>query len=101
MFFAFYKFSCVFLFLICVEFIDYEYRNDLAEYFRQHNFDMDFTMLIALDYGTVSYRSIKDNVNVRKIGEAFGGKGHDKAASNPISDNQKQTIIELLTALNK
>lgn len=84
-----------------IAFIDYEYRNELAEYLKEQNFDIDFIMMIALDYGTVSYRSIKDNVNVRKIGEAFGGKGHDKAASNPISDNQKQTIIELLTALNK
>jgi len=84
-----------------VVFIDYEYRNDLAEYFRQNNFDMDFAMLVALDYGTISYRNVKENVNVRLIAEQLGGKGHDKAASNPISDNQKQTIIELLTALNK
>ena len=38
-----------------IVFIDYEYRNDLAEFFRQNNFDMDFVMLIALDYGTISY----------------------------------------------
>ena len=80
-----------------IVFIDYEYRNDLAEYFRQHNFDMDFTMLIALDYGTISYRNIKDNVNVRLIAEAMGGKGHDKAASSPISEEQKKELIKVLT----
>lgn len=67
-----------------IVFIDYEYRNDLAEYFRQNNFDMDFAMLIARDYGTISYRSVKEGINVRPIAEAFGGKGHDKAASSPI-----------------
>ncbi len=82
-------------------FIDYEYRNDLAEYFRQHNFDMDFVMLIALDYGTISYRSVKDNMNVRLIAEAMGGKGHDKAASSPISEKQKRELIEVLTKQNK
>lgn len=80
-----------------IVFIDYEYRNDLAEYFRQNNFDMDFVMLIALDYGTISYRNIKEDINVRLIAEAFGGKGHDKSASSPISEEQKQELIRVLT----
>lgn len=80
-----------------IVFIDYEYRNDLAEYFRQKNFDMDFAMLIALDYGTISYRNIKDNVNVRLIAESMGGKGHDKAASSPINEEQKKEILKILT----
>lgn len=79
-----------------IVFIDYEYRNDLAEYLRVNNYDMDFVMLIALDYGTISYRTVKDNVNVRKIAEALGGKGHDKAASSPISLEQKGEIIKIL-----
>lgn len=82
-------------------FIDYEYRNDLAEYLRSYNYDIDFVMLVALDYGTISYRSIKENVNVRLIAEALGGKGHDKAASSPISTKTKQEIIALLTKMSK
>lgn len=74
-----------------IVFIDYEYRNDLAKYCRQNNFNMDFIMLIALDYGTISYRSIKDNVKVRRIAEAMGGKGYDKAASSPIGEEQKKS----------
>lgn len=81
-------------------FIDYEYRNDIAEYIRQIKIDIDFVMLIALDYGTISYRSIKDNISVRKIAETFGGKGHDKAASSPINDAVKKKIIEFLTKTN-
>jgi len=46
-------------------------------------------MMIAVDKKVVSYRSIKDNVRVRKIVEIFGGKGHDKAATNPITEDQK------------
>lgn len=83
-----------------IVFIDYEYRNDLAEYFRQNDFDMDFAMLVALDYGTISYRSIKDDVNVRLIAEAMGGKGHDKAASSPINEEQKRELIKVLTMKN-
>lgn len=83
-----------------IVFIDYEYRNDLAEYFREQNFNIDFVMLIALDYGTISYRNIKDNVNVRLIAEAMGGKGHDKAASSPIREEQKKDLIKVLIRKN-
>ena len=69
----------------------------MAEYLRQNNYDIDFAMLIALDYGTISYRSVKDDVNVRLIAEAMGGKGHDKTASSPIDENQKQELIKILT----
>lgn len=57
-------------------------------------------MLIALDYETISYRSVKDDVNVRLIAEAMGGKGHDKAASSPISESQKKELIKTLTTKN-
>lgn len=80
-----------------IVFIDYEYRNDLAEYFRQNKFDMDFGMFIAMDYGSVSYRNIKEDVNVRLIAEAMGGKGHDKAAASPISNEQLKRIINILS----
>lgn len=80
-----------------VVFIDYEYRNELAEYFRQNNFDMDFTMMVSLDRGVVSYRSVKDGVHVRPVAELFGGKGHEKAASNPITQQMQTEIIKVLT----
>ena len=85
-----------------IVFIDYEYRNDLAEYFRTQNsnIDIDFVMLIALDSGTISYRSIKAGVNVRLIAEAMGGKGHDKAASSPIGDQQRKSLLKVLIKEN-
>lgn len=54
-------------------------------------------MLITLDKGTISYRSIKDDVNVRIVAENFGGKGHDKSSSSPISEDNKDKIIKILT----
>ena len=80
-----------------IVYITYEYRNELAEYFRENNYDMDFTMMIAPDPGCVCYRSVKPNANVRIVAEHFGGKGHDKASSNPITEEFQQKIIELLT----
>ena len=77
-------------------FINYEYRNDVAEYIRQIQIDIDFVMLVALDYGTISYRKIKEGMNVRKIAEKFGGKGHDGAASSPIPLEKKDKLIDIL-----
>ena len=80
-----------------IVFITYEYRNELAEYFRENNFDMDFTMMIALDPGVVAYRSVREGKAVRPVAELFGGKGHDKAATNPITSKSKEAILEILT----
>ncbi len=83
-----------------IVFITYEYRNELAEYFRENNFDMDFAMMIALDPGVVAYRSVKEGVHVRPVAELFGGKGHEKAASNPITEEMQTEIIKVLTKSN-
>ena len=82
-------------------FIDYEYRNDVADYLRKINADVDFVMMVAMDYGTISYRHVKTNVVVRKIAEHFGGKGHDYAASSPIDGESKDEIIKVLLRKNK
>lgn len=79
-----------------IVFIAYEYRNELAEYFKEKNFDMDFVMMIALDPGVICYRSVKDEVKVREVAEFFGGKGHERAASNPITEALQEKLIEIL-----
>ena len=79
-----------------IVFITYEYRNELAEYFRENKFDMDFTMMIALDPGVVAYRSVREGKAVRPVAELFGGKGHDKAATNPITDEMFSKILDVL-----
>ena len=78
-------------------FIDYEFRNELAEYLRENKYDIDFVMMVSLDRAVISYRSVKENVSVRKVAEYFGGKGHDVAATNPITSEQKEDILKILT----
>lgn len=82
-----------------IVFINYEYRNEFAEYLRENNYDIDFVMMISLDREVVSYRSVKPGVNVRIVAEYFGGKGHDKAATNAISKDKEDSIVKVL--LNK
>lgn len=78
-------------------FINYEFRNEIAEYLRENKYDIDFVMMLSLDKGVVSYRSVKPNVSVRKVAEYFNGKGHEVAATNPITSLHKEQIIDVLT----
>lgn len=77
-------------------FINYEHRNEIAQYLKDINYDIDFVMMVSLDRGVVSYRSIKKDVSVRKVAEYFNGKGHDVAATNPITNEHKNDIIKVL-----
>lgn len=79
-----------------IVFITYEYRNELADYLSNNKFDIDFVMMIAPDPGVVAYRCINPKVNVREVAEYFGGKGHDKAASNPITKELENKLVEVL-----
>lgn len=79
-----------------IVFIDYEYRNDLAQYLRDKQFPVDFVMMISLDNGTISYRYVNSGVKVLPIAEYFGGKGHDYAASSPISLNVRDAIVDII-----
>jgi nanoRNase/pAp phosphatase (c-di-AMP/oligoRNAs hydrolase) len=58
---------------------------------------MDFVMMISVDPLVVSYRSVKENVSVRQVAEHFGGKGHEKASSNPIDEDTKKMLVRILT----
>lgn len=84
-----------------VVFIEYEYRNELAEYLREINYDIDFIMMISIDRGTISYRSVKEGVNVRIVAETFNGKGHDKASTSKIDKNYLEEIIDNLSKVRK
>lgn len=79
-----------------IVFITYEYRNELAEYFRENNYDIDFAMMISMDPPVVCYRSVKPNVMVRPVAEYFGGKGHEKAGSNPVTEDMQKKFIKIL-----
>lgn len=66
---------------IGIVFGSYSVRNNLAEFLREKRKDLDILMLIAVDNQSVSFRSLKDNVEVRSLAEKYGGGGHEKAAS--------------------
>jgi uncharacterized protein len=72
----------------------YEYRNDVAEYVRNNKYDIDFLVLVFSDKDSISYRSIRESVDVSIVAKFYGGSGHKAAASSVISNNDKNNIID-------
>lgn len=78
-------------------FITYEYRNDVADYFKENNdIDFDVVAMIALDNDQISIRSLKPNNYARILAEKYGGGGHDTAAAIPLDYNNKSKIVDTL-----
>ena len=76
-------------------FIEYEYRNEIADYLIENNKnDSDVVMMIAMDNDQISLRSLKENEYPRIIAEKYGGGGHNRAAAIPITDQIKDIIID-------
>lgn len=56
--------------------------------------EIDFVAMIDMS-GTVSYRTVKDNIDLGKdVAKLFGGGGHPKAAGSQFSDEIKLSVIE-------
>lgn len=80
-----------------IVFITYEYRNDVADYFKKNNdIDFDVVAMIALDNDQISIRSLKPNNYARILAEKYGGGGHDTAAAIPLDYNNKSKIVDTL-----
>ncbi len=64
-----------------------EYKNDVAEMLKANNFkNADFIAMKITKRNTLSFRSIKPDINVGKVAESFGGKGHKPASSCTITN---------------
>ena len=68
-----------------------ELGNKLAEYYPE----VDLIAIINLGR-SISYRCIKDDVNVSDFASFFGGKGHQKAAGSPLPIGLQESVIEYI-----
>lgn len=58
------------------------------------NPEIDFVVMIDMD-GTVSYRTLKDGIDLGKdVAKLFGGGGHPKAAGSQFDNDVKLKLIE-------
>jgi len=71
------------------------YRSLLGnELSKRHN-ELDFIIIINLSR-SISYRTVKDNINLSKFASIYGGKGHVKASGSPLPNYLKELIIKTI-----
>jgi nanoRNase/pAp phosphatase (c-di-AMP/oligoRNAs hydrolase) len=55
-----------------------------------------YDLIIMIGDKTVSYRTVKDNIDCGQIAKLFGGGGHPKASGSQISIEKKLIYIDEL-----
>lgn len=71
-----------------------KYFSELGNKLCQMHPEIDFIAMINID-GTVSYRTVKENIDLGKdVAKLFGGGGHPKAAGSQFSEGIKLKVIE-------
>lgn len=74
-----------------------KYFSELGNRLCQMHPEIDFVAMIDMD-GTVSYRTVKENIDLGKdVASLFGGGGHPKAAGSRFLEDVKLKIIESIS----
>lgn len=71
-----------------------KFTSELGDKLCKLNPDIDFIAIINPSH-SVSYRTIKD-VDLSEVAKMYSGGGHAKASGSPITNEQRQSIINLL-----
>lgn len=58
--------------------------------------EIDIAVMLCLEYNTVSYRTVKDDVNLTEFAQQFGGGGHAKASGSPIPVEIRKEFVDTL-----
>jgi nanoRNase/pAp phosphatase (c-di-AMP/oligoRNAs hydrolase) len=70
-----------------------KYFSELGNKLCQMHPEIDFVAMIDMS-GTVSYRTIKDNIDLGKdVAKLFGGGGHAKAAGSRFANGAQFDVI--------
>lgn len=79
-----------------------EYISELGNYICSKNKNIDFVAIFNMNKNTISYRTVREDLNLgEEIAKPLGGGGHTKAAGSPIADDIQSMIIkELFDELN-
>ena len=73
------------------------FRNDIKEYVNKNNLvDADLLAIIKVKDKNVSYRSLKENVDVNKFAQKYGGGGIFKAAGSQFNIDALKKMAKII-----
>ncbi|MEZ2660240.1 DHH family phosphoesterase [Aneurinibacillus aneurinilyticus] len=75
-----------------------QYISELGNALAELNPELDFIAIVNMSR-VISYRTIKEEVNLGDVAAIFGGGGHAKAAGSPVPKEIRQAVTNLLFAV--
>jgi len=72
-----------------------QYQSELGNTLSERHPELDYVIIINLSKA-ISYRTIKDGVDLSVIAKSYGGGGHPYASGSPIGDYTRNEIINLM-----
>jgi oligoribonuclease NrnB/cAMP/cGMP phosphodiesterase (DHH superfamily) len=70
------------------------YASELGNVLAKENTDLDFIAIIKPDNGTVSYRGVKDGIDLGQVAKIYDGGGHPRASGSSIKNELINEFIE-------
>lgn len=72
------------------------HRSSLGNYLAQkYSNQIDYVIIINMQQG-ISFRAEKNDIDVTKVAEIYGGGGHTKASGAPMDNSLKREVIKLI-----
>ena len=68
-------------------------KSETGNYLGNKHPELDIIILIDAS-SRISYRTVKDNVDLNKFASLFGGGGHPKAAGSSFTDDNRMNIVK-------
>lgn len=72
-----------------------QYASQLGNYLAETHRNLDFIMMVNMS-GTISYRGVRDDIDLGEVAKQFGGGGHPKASGSPIPSEERGNVIDYL-----
>ena len=73
-----------------------QHRSLLGNYLAQkYSYMLDYIIMINMQQG-LSFRCIKDGIDLSQFASVYGGGGHIKAAGAPLDNALKREVIKLI-----
>jgi oligoribonuclease NrnB/cAMP/cGMP phosphodiesterase (DHH superfamily) len=73
-----------------------QYISELGNVLAEQNPQFDFIVLINVGGGGISYRGVKDDIDLGQVAKLFGGGGHSKAAGSSIRKELSNAFAQSL-----
>lgn len=72
-----------------------QYISELGNALAEMNPELDFIAIVNMSR-VISYRTVKEDLNLGEVAAFFGGGGHAKAAGSPVSKEVRETVTRML-----